>query len=99
MTASEKEDASAKEQIKSSLLMGLGRPSARAEMIAAQLFIYGKLIPVAELTEKLDAIDASAVRRFGDRLMATENPAMAAIGPIGKFEDHATFAGRFNAVR
>jgi predicted Zn-dependent peptidase len=99
MTASEQEVSRAKAQLKSSLLMGLERPSSRAEMIAAQLFTFGKLIPVAELTEKLDAIDAAAVRRFGDRLMMTENPAMAAIGPIAKFEDHARFAQRFNAMR
>ena len=99
MTASEQEVARAKAQLKSSLLMGLERPSARAEMLAAQIFTFGKLISVAELSEKLDAIDAAAVRRFGDRLMATQNPAMAAIGPISKFESHARFAQRFNTVQ
>jgi predicted Zn-dependent peptidase len=99
MTASELEVSRAKAQLKSGLLMGLERPSSRAEMIAAQLFTFGKLIPVAELTEKLDAIDAAAIRRFGERVMATPNPAMAAIGPIAKFESHARFAQRFNIVQ
>src|ERR1700743_1915257 len=76
MTASEQEVSRAKAQWKSSLLMGLERPSARAEMIAAQLFTFGKLIPVAELTEKLDVIDAAAVRRFGDPVMRTQHPAV-----------------------
>jgi predicted Zn-dependent peptidase len=99
MTASEQEVARAKAQLKSGLLMGLERPSSRAEMLAAQLFTFGKLISVAELSEKLDAIDAAAVRRFAERVMATDCPATAAIGPISKFESHARFAQRFNTVR
>jgi predicted Zn-dependent peptidase len=99
MTASEQEVARAKAQLRSGLLMGLERPSARAEMLAAQLFTFGKLVPLPELLEKLDTIDAAAVRRFGERVMATDNPATAAIGPISKFESHARFAQRFNIVR
>jgi predicted Zn-dependent peptidase len=99
MTASEQEVARAKAQLRSGLLMGLERPSARAEMLAAQLFTFGKQVPLTELLEKLDAIDAAAVRRFGERVMATDSPATAAIGPISKFESHARFAQRFNIVR
>ncbi|HEY5337271.1 MAG TPA: hypothetical protein VIJ85_03635, partial [Rhizomicrobium sp.] len=99
MSASEQEVARAKAQLKSSLLMGLERPGSRAEMIAAQLFTFGKLVPVAELTAKLDAIDAASVRRFGERVMTTDNPATAAIGPVEKFESHARFAQRFGETR
>ena len=99
ISASEQEVARAKAQLKSGMLMGLERPSARAEMIAAQIFTFDRLVPVAELSAKLDAIDAAAVRRFGERLMASEHTATAAIGPISKFESHARFAQRFGAVR
>jgi len=95
--AHEHEIARAKAQLKSSLLMGLERPGSRAEMIASHLFTFGRLLSTEELTEKLDAIDASAVRRFGERVMATQSPAMAAIGPIGKLEKHERFAERFGA--
>ncbi len=94
-TASDQEVARAKAQLKSSLLMGLERPSARAEQIAAQLFAFGHVIPVSEMSAKLDAIDASAVRRFGARVMAAQNPTMAAIGPVAKLESHTRFAQRF----
>ncbi|MGN6517259.1 MAG: M16 family metallopeptidase [Rhizomicrobium sp.] len=96
-TAAEEEVARARAQLKSGLLMGLEKPATRAEQIAAQFFTFGRVIPVSELISKLDAVDASAVRRFGERMMATRNPAMAALGPIGKLEFHDRFAQRFGA--
>ncbi|MGD0193188.1 MAG: pitrilysin family protein [Rhizomicrobium sp.] len=95
--ATEGEVARAKAQLRSSLLMGLERPSARAEQIAAHLLAYGRVVPVEELTAKLDAVHADQVREFGVRVMSSRRPAMAAIGPVSKLESHATFARRFGA--
>ena len=97
-TASDAEVSRAKAQMKSSLMMGLERPGQRAEQIASQIFTHGRVLSIEEMTAKLDAIDASAVRRFGERVMATAEPAMAAVGPIGKLEPHATFARRFGTA-
>jgi predicted Zn-dependent peptidase len=93
--ASEEEVSRAKAQLKSSLLMGLERPATRAEQIAGQLFAFGRVIPVEELTSKLAAVDAGAVRRFGERMMNAPRPALAAVGPLGKLESYESFAGRF----
>ncbi len=98
-TATDAEIARAKAQMKSSLLMGLERPGQRAEQIAGQMFAYGRVVPIDELTAKLEAVDAAAVRRFAARVMETGRPAMAAVGPIGKLESHAAFARRFGATR
>jgi len=95
LTASADEVARAKAQLRSGLLMGLERPSARAEQIAAHLFAYGRVIPIAEIKQKLDAVTVGEVRSFGERLMATRQPAIAAVGPIDRLESYATFAGRF----
>jgi predicted Zn-dependent peptidase len=97
-TASEIEVARAKAQLRAGLLMGLERPSSRAEQIAAQWFTHGRVLPVEELTSKLEAVDAAAVRRFGSRLMQTERPAMAAVGPVGHLESYETFSGRFGGA-
>ncbi len=94
-TASEAEVSRAKAQMKSSLLMGLERPGQRAEQIAGQMFSHGRVLSIEELTAKLDAIDDAAVRRFGERVMAAAEPAIAAVGPIGKLESHDVFARRF----
>ncbi|MBV9570619.1 MAG: insulinase family protein [Alphaproteobacteria bacterium] len=96
-TASEEEIVRAKAQMKSGLLMGLERPATRAEQIAGQLLTFGRVIPVEELTARLDAVDAAAVRRFGERIMNTEQPSLAVVGPHNKLESYPVFAGRFGA--
>ena len=55
-------------------------------------------LPVDELTAKLDAVDAAAVRRFGARLMKTERPAIAALGPWSSSKAYETFADRFGGA-
>ena len=95
-TASAEEVARAKAQLRSGLLMGLERPSARAEQIAAHLFAYGRVIPIDEIRQKLDAVSVGAVRQFGERLMTTRRPAFAALGPVEKLESYEKFARRFS---
>jgi len=97
-TANADEIARAKAQLKSGLLMGLERPAARAEQVATQLLTYGRVLSIDELTEKLEAVDVSAVRRFGSRLMEAATPALVALGPVDKLEAYSTFANRFGAV-
>ena len=96
-TANDEEVARAKAQLKSGLLMGLEKPSTRTEQIASQLLTYGRVLPLSEVIAKLDAVDASSVRRFGERVMATTNPSLAAVGPLKQLESLDTFANRFGA--
>ena len=95
-TATDAEVSRAKAQMKSGLLMGLERPSARAEMIAGHMFNFGRALSVAELAQKLDAVDAGAVRRFGARVM-TGRPSIATVGPAGRLEPYEIFAARFGS--
>jgi predicted Zn-dependent peptidase len=92
------EIARAKAQLRSGLLMGLERPSARAEQIAAHLLAYGRVVPIAEIKEKLEAVTVDDVRRVGKGLMAAGRPALAAIGPLRKLESYETFACRFGST-
>ena len=96
-TATDQEVSRAKAQMKSGLLMGLERPATRAEQIAGHWFSYGRVIPVEELTAKLDGIDAAAVRRFGERMMNTARPSLAVVGPHNSLEPYDAFAARFGA--
>ncbi|MBV9903527.1 MAG: insulinase family protein [Alphaproteobacteria bacterium] len=98
-TASDAEIARAKAQMKSSLLMGLERPGQRAEQIAGQMFAYGRVLPIEELIAKLDAVDATAVRRFGEGVLNAGRPAIAAVGPVDHLEPFDTFARRFGTAR
>ncbi|HEY3777465.1 MAG TPA: pitrilysin family protein [Rhizomicrobium sp.] len=95
-TASTEETARAKAQLRAALLMGLERPSARAEQIAAHLLAYGRVVPLDEIRAKLEAVTAGDVRAFGEALM-DGRPAMAAVGPLDGLEDYETFARRFGS--
>jgi predicted Zn-dependent peptidase len=89
--------ARAKAQLKSGLLMGLERPGTRSENIAGQLFALGRVTPMAEIVEKLEATTAEDVKRFAAFTMRA--PSIAALGPIGKLEAHAKFAARFSPLQ
>src|SRR5579862_2094855 len=78
----EAEIARAKAQLRSSLLMGLERPAGRAEQIAGQMFSHGRVLSTAEQLARLDEVDAAAIRRVGERLMASERPTMVSLGPV-----------------
>ncbi|HEX3664998.1 MAG TPA: pitrilysin family protein [Rhizomicrobium sp.] len=94
-SANHEEIARAKAQLRSGLLMGLERPSARAELIASHLLAYGSVRPISEIREKLEAVSVQDVRNFGENLLNTARPAIAAIGPVGGLESYETFAARY----
>ena len=93
--ATEEEIARARAQMRAGLLMGLERPHARCERIAGHLYAYGRVLSIAELNERLDAVDAAAVRRFAEKLCARGEPSMAAVGPVRRLESHERFSARF----
>ena len=97
--ASEEEVARARAQIKAGLMMGLESSSSRAEQIARQYMIHGRVLPIEELIAKVDAVDAAAVRRYAARLLKGPGLALSAIGPLngrdGGLESYDRIAARF----
>ncbi|MCC6919019.1 MAG: insulinase family protein [Alphaproteobacteria bacterium] len=93
--ATEEEAARARAQAKASLFMGLEGPSNRAEHIASQLSAYGRVMPASEIAEKIDAVDAEALRRFARRLLKSKRPSLAALGPVKGLESYERVAARF----
>jgi predicted Zn-dependent peptidase len=93
--ATEEETARARAQLKASLLMGLESPHARCELMASHLYNYGRVLSVDELVQRIDGVDATAVRRFAWRLCEAGNPAIAAVGPVARLETREHFARRF----
>ncbi len=91
----EEEAARARAQLKASLLMGLESAHARCELIAGHLYAYGRVLGVEELIDRVDAVDAAALRRFAERLCRRGEPAMAAVGPVKRLESRDVFAHRF----
>jgi predicted Zn-dependent peptidase len=93
--ASEEETARARAQIKAGLLMGLESPHARCELIAGHLYAFDRVMSVAELTERLDAVDAAALRRFAEKMCTRGEPTLAGVGPVRRLETLDRFASRF----
>ena len=93
--ASEEEVARARAQLKAGLLMSLESTQARAERLGRHMLLFGRPLPVAEMTSRVDAIDCEAVRRTARRILEGCRPTVAALGPVAKLESHDAITARF----
>jgi predicted Zn-dependent peptidase len=82
----------AKAQIKAGLLMSLESTSARAEQMARQLLIAGRLVATSELIERVEAVRADGVQGLAGRIFSTGRPAVAVVGAGRKSRRHAAAA-------
>ncbi len=92
----EAEIARARAQLKAGTLMALESSHSRCEQAARHLMIHGRLIPYTETVARIEAVDAAAVRRVAQRLLAS-TPAVCALGPIAKLETYDSIATRLKA--
>ncbi len=96
--ATEREIARSKSQLKAGLLMGLESSSARAEQMARQLLVAGRLIGADELIGFVDAVTPEAIRMLAET-MVTKSVASVAVVGAGKrsrgFADAASRMGVF----
>ncbi|CAA6662949.1 unnamed protein product [Spirodela intermedia] len=84
----------ARNQLKSSLQLHIDGTSAVAEDIGRQLLTYGRRLPIAELFARIDAVDASTVKRVANRFIFDQDIAIAAMGPIQSLPDYNWFRRR-----
>ncbi|KAF5748935.1 mitochondrial-processing peptidase subunit beta [Tripterygium wilfordii] len=84
----------ARNQLKSSLLLHIDGTSSVAEDIGRQLLTYGRRIPFAELLARIDAVDASTIKRVANRFIFDRDIAIAALGPIQGLPDYNWFRRR-----
>ena len=61
--ATDEETDRARAQLKASILMARESSSSRAEQVARQLMVFGRPLDTAEIVERIEAVDAEAVRR------------------------------------
>ena len=76
-------------QIKAGVLMSLESTSSRAERIARHLMVYGRIMPVNEMSQHIDAVSADDVRRVAGRLLQSP-PTIAVLGPVGGLADYTS---------
>jgi predicted Zn-dependent peptidase len=71
----------AKAQLKGGLFMARESALARAEQSGAQVLLFDRLIPPAELAAGIDAVSTRDLRRIGDRALHNRLSARAVLGP------------------
>ncbi len=91
--APEREVARSKAQLKAGLLMSLESSSSRAEQMARQLMVMGRLIDVKELVAKVDAVTPEGMRAFAEQLATAKNRSVVVIGAGAKSAKFAAQAG------
>ncbi|MAI49337.1 MAG: peptidase M16 [Rhodospirillaceae bacterium] len=90
VAASPMEDAEiirSRAQIKAGVLMSLENTSSRAERVARQLQVCGRIIPIEEISQRIDAVSSEDVRRVAERLLSSA-PTITALGPVGGLPDY-----------
>lgn len=87
----------AKAQMRMSLMAALESPAARADQLARQHLIFGRIVPRAEIEARVAAVTLEAARAAGGLLVASP-PTVAGIGPIAALPRLATVAQRAKAA-
>ena len=85
--------ARAKAQLKSGLLMSQESTANRAEQMAQHMLVRGRIVEVADLVRKIEAIDSAAIGRAVARLRAAP-PTVAATGPLAGLESYEQICAR-----
>ncbi|MHA1546408.1 MAG: M16 family metallopeptidase, partial [Alphaproteobacteria bacterium] len=92
---SQTEVARARAQVKAGLVMSLESTPARLEQIVRQVMVLGKVIPLGELITRVDAVDAGAVAKLGQRILTQSKMSIGAVGGLEKLADPARMAAAF----
>lgn len=87
----------AKSQLKASLLMSLESASARCESLARQLIIHNRPIPHTELIKEIDKVDSNMLINFGESMIFSEKPVIAALGPVSQLEKYDKIIENFRS--
>lgn len=88
------EVARAKAQIKAGLMMSLESSSARAEQMARQLLFFDRLMPAAELVQRIEDVTPERIRAVAERVARSAPPSVAVVGAGRRSADYAMRAER-----
>jgi predicted Zn-dependent peptidase len=70
----------AKAQLKAGLLISLESSSARAEQMARQLLVHGRLLSPRELIDRVDAVTPEEIRVFAEGMVRGSKPSVTVVG-------------------
>ncbi|WP_019223467.1 M16 family metallopeptidase [Bartonella rattaustraliani] len=73
----------AQAQYRANLTMSQENPSSQAHLIARQILLYGRPIPISETIKRLDLITPTRLTDLAHRLFINSTPTLTAVGPVG----------------
>ena len=76
--------------------MSLESTSSRAERVARQLQVFGRIIPVEEISQCIDAVSSEDVRRVAERILSSA-PTITALGPVEGLPTYDTVKARLSS--
>jgi predicted Zn-dependent peptidase len=88
------EIARVKAQLKMGLLAGLESSSARAEQIARQMLVHGRVLPTQEIVEEIERVEAADLQSLVEQLLISPL-SLATVGPILNLARFDTVAEKF----
>ncbi len=74
----------AKTQIRGGLVLGLENMSSRMMRMGKSLLYFGRVIPLNEIMEKINAVTHEDIDRVAQTLFGESQLTLAAVGPFGK---------------
>ena len=83
----------ARGQMRTGIVMSLESTAARSEQIARQISMFGRIIPIEELMDEIDALTCADIQCAIGQLL-TSNPTIAAIGPVNRLASYDDVASR-----
>lgn len=83
----------ARTQIKAGVLMSLESTSSRAERLARQLQVHGRIVPLSEISARIDEVSPEDLRRVAAGLVAS-SLTLAQLGPVVDAGEYGTIMQR-----
>lgn len=77
----------AKAQLKASMLMALESSSSTAEVAARQMLLFGHVLPVDEMVEKIERVSLDDIRNTAN-LIFSSNPTYTLLGSLKDYPDY-----------
>ncbi|OPB29218.1 pitrilysin family protein [Bartonella sp. WD12.1] len=74
----------ARAQYRANFTISQENPSSQAHLIARQMLLYDRPIPMSEMIERLKLITPKRLTELATHLFTNSKPTLAAIGPVGR---------------
>lgn len=90
----ESEVTRAKNLLRTNMLLQLDGSTPICEEMGRQLLVYNRRLPLAELEERIEAVNANVIRQVCMKHIYDKCPAVAGVGPIEQLPDYNRTRGR-----